>query len=206
MRRVAIGAVTFLLSPPAFAHIPLLRGRLVDDVRHSDVIVVGTVDRVVDVAPRTTRTTITVERTLFGSASAPLTFDGSARFVAGRRYVFFIRREGDDRLQCVQASGVIFPSRPEDDAAYAQAVAGIRAALQANEAARPKALRAALIPALRAGEPALRYHAALELAGIAHHGALNADERQQIEAIAANPATDPKLKPLLAMLLKESRQ
>lgn len=189
------------LAQAAVAHVPQLRGRLVDLVGQSDLVVVGTVERVQVVGARRHDTTVRVEGALIGEApQATLTFRARPRVAAGRRFVFFLHRDATG-LECVQASGTVFPARREDDAAYRETVTAIQRALRGSEAARPAALRAALIPALSAAAPPLRYYAVLDLTALVHHG-LTESERRSLERLVADPATDPAIRPTIASLLR----
>jgi len=195
----------YLLSAaasPARAHIPELRGKLVDLVRRSDVIVIGTVQRCDAVKARVTNTTLSVDQTLVGQVSEPnLSFRGPTRFAPAGRYVFFLRRTASG-FEGIQSSGSAFPSRTEDDAAYRQTIGTIREALRAGAEQQLTALRSAMIAALSASASALRYHAALELAALAHHAELTAAEHDALERLGASPATDPALRPLISTLLQ----
>jgi hypothetical protein len=194
--RRAVPLLIIFCAQSAAAHIPQLRGRLIDLVGQSDLVVVGTVDSVSAVDTRLKSTTVRVEGNLVGAApERRLTFRGRARFAPGRRFVFFLRRSGAG-FECVQPSGTQFPSRPEDDAAYRDAVTAIQRALAVPVADRASALRAAMIPALSAGAARLRYYAVLELASLAHHG-LTEPERRALEQLAADPESDPAVRLLV---------
>ena len=197
--RPYLALALLVAAEPASAHIPQLRGRLLDLVAHSDVVVVGTVETASPLDPRTNSTTIRTETALVGEAPAPtLTFRGAARFPVGSRFVFFLRRNGS--FECVQPSGTLFAARPQDDAAYRVTVTGIKLAQREPADKQPAALRTALIPALSAGVPTLRYHAVLELAALAHHG-LSDTDRQALARIAADPSTDATIRPIIKTLL-----
>jgi hypothetical protein len=202
-RTVLCALIVSLLgaAQPAAAHVPQLRGRLIELVGQSDLIVVGTVENVRAVATRQHDTTIRLEGHLLGTTpAATVTVRARPRFAPGKRFVFFLRRAGAG-LECVQPSGAVFPSRPEDDAAYRATITAIQQALRARGADRPAALRAALIPALSAAAPPLRYHAVLELGALSHHG-LTGPERRSLERLAADPATDPAIRPVLTSLIR----
>jgi hypothetical protein len=185
----------------AVAHIPQLRGRLIDLVGRSDLIVIATVENTKRIDTRLNETTARVEARLAGDTQdARLTFRSQPRFATGRRVVVFLRRTGSG-FECVQASGTVFPARPEDDASYRDAVEAIRQALRADEAGRAARLRAALIPALSASAPPLRYYALLDLASLTHHGLTEA-ERRALEGVLADASTDPAIRPVIASLLK----
>lgn len=210
-RAVTIGAgsAALLLSlliavaQPGHAHVPQLRGRLADLVGQSDLVIVGTVEQASTVAGKTKRTTARVDEVLIGAPPGPsLTFEGPARFPAGR-FVFFLRRDGAG-FDCVQPSGTPFPASAPDDALYRQTITGVKDALRGPEDVRVAALRAALIPALSASAPALRTHAALELANLAHHP-VTQSERESLERIAADPTTDPGIRSVAETLLRAAR-
>jgi len=192
-------AVLVCLATPAAAHVPQLRGRLIDLATQSDVIVFATVEQ----SSRTREgnaTTIRVDRWLAGAASdQTVVFIGGPRVAPGERYVFFLRRE-PGRLTCLQPTGTVFASRPQDDRAYTDAIAAIRAAVASSEDVRAVALRTAMIGALTAPAPVLRFHAVLELAALAHDG-FPERERRALERIAADPSTDPAIRPALTSLL-----
>lgn len=197
---LAIGLLV-CVAQPAAAHVPQLRGRLIDLVSQSDLVVVGTVEDVRAVGPQLNDTTVRVEGQFIGEATdAPLTFRARPPFAPGQRFVFFLHRDGAS-LSCVQPVGTVFPSRPQDDAAYRQTITAVQRALPAVEGERAAALRAAIIPALSAAAPPLRYHAVLELAALAHHGLTEA-ERRALEQLATDPATDPAIRPILVSLLR----
>jgi hypothetical protein len=192
-----------LVPRAAAAHVPQLRGRIIDLVSQSDLVVVGTVESVRALEARQYDTSVRVEGQIIGAAAEPtLTFHARLRFAPGQRFVFFVRRAGAD-LECVQPSGTVFPARPEDDAAYHAAISGIERALAVAVDQRPAALRAVIIPALSATAPPLRYHAILELDALAHHG-LTEPERQSLERLSADPTTDPAIRPLVTSLLHTS--
>lgn len=204
MRRLALAtllpALLLVALDTARAHIPQLRGRLLDLVAQSDVVAVGTVETASALDPRTNSTTVRIETALVGEAPGPtLTFRGAARFPVGSRFVFFLRRDGSG-FECVQPSGTLFPARPQDDAAYRVTVTGIKLAQREPADKQPAALRTALIPALSAAVPTLRYHAVLELAALAHHG-LSDTDRQALARIAADPSTDATIRPIIKTLL-----
>ncbi|MGH7786635.1 MAG: hypothetical protein ACRERC_07195 [Candidatus Binatia bacterium] len=185
---------------PATAHLPQMRGRLIDLVSQSDVIVIATVERTRAAALRQHDTTVRVEEHIAGlSTPAEITFRSARRFAPGKRYTFFLRREATG-LVCAQPSGTVFAARPEDDASYRQTVAAIQRALRTGAAEHTAALRAAIIPALSSPAPALRFHAVLELGALAHHGLADAD-RQALERVAADPRTDATIRPIVSDLL-----
>jgi hypothetical protein len=193
-------AILVLAAQAASAHIPQVRGRLIDLVSQSDLIIVGSVENVKPVDAGRNETTARVVGELVGDTDdAAVTFRGRARFAPGQRSVFFLRRAGTS-LEVLQPLGAVFASRPQDDAAYRATIVAIQRALPTPADERPAALRAAIIPALSAAAPPLRYQAALELAGLAHHG-LTPSERHALERLAADPATDAAIRPLLASLL-----
>lgn len=191
------------LVQPAAAHLPQVRGRLIDLATQGDVIVFATVEQSQRAAPRRNETRIRVARALVGAAAEEtLAFIGGPRFAPGQRYLFFLRREGGD-LTCLQPTGTVFAARPEDDRAYADAIAAIRAARGADENVRAVALRTAMITALGAPPAALRFHAVLELAALAHDGFPDR-ERRALQRIVADPNTDPALRPVLTAMLASS--
>jgi hypothetical protein len=188
---------------PAAAHVPQLRGRLVDLVAASDLVIVGTVEQVTALEARATSTTVRVDATLVGEAPTPtVTFRSQPRFAAGGRFVFFLRRAGAG-FECVQPAGTVFRSSVADDDRYRAVVTGIRLARRGSPETQPAALRAALVPALSAAAPALRYHAVLELAALAHHG-LSPSERQSLQRLAADPATDTAIRSIVRGILDQS--
>ena len=177
-----------------------MRGRLIDLVSQSDLIVVGTVESVRPIDGRVHDTTVRPHDSFVGTAGAdPIIFRAKRRFAPGERFVFFLRRDGGG-WECVQPAGTVFPSRPVDDAAYRATVVAIQRALSVDAAERPAALRAAIIPAVSATAPPLRYHAVLELGALAHHG-LTDTERQSLQRLVVDPATDAAIRPILASLL-----
>jgi hypothetical protein len=188
---------------PAPAHVPQLRGRLVDLAAQSDLVIIGTVEQVGALDSRTKSTTVRIDATLAGEApAATVTFRSGPRFATGRRFVFFLRRDGSG-YECIHPAGTVFPSAVSDDDGYRAAVTAIRLALRGRPETQPAALRAALVPALSAAQPALRYHAVLELAALAHHG-LSPSERQSLQRIAADPATDPAIRSIVRGILDQS--
>jgi hypothetical protein len=199
----ALSLVSILAAQAAVAHVPQLRGRVVDLVGRSDLIVIATVEESKRVDGRLNVTTVRVEAPLVGEPKdARLTFRSQPRFATGRRFVFFLHRAATE-LECLQASGTVFPARREDDASYRDTVTAIRQALRADAAGREAALRAALIPALSATAPPLRYYAVLDLAAVAHHG-LTESERRSLERLIADSSTDPTIRPVIAALLQRS--
>jgi hypothetical protein len=208
MRRCTLCAVAVLLLlgwvTDAAAHVPELRGRLVDLVGRSDAIAVGTVTSSVPVDKRLNTTTVRLDAVFSGAleSGATLSFASRPRFAAGRRFVFFLGRNGT-ALECLQESGTVFPTDSADDAAYRQTVLAIAAALRGAAGERDAALRAALIPALSAPASALRYYAVLDFAALTHHG-LSGEERQQLQRLVDDPATDPAIRPVIAGLLHRS--
>jgi hypothetical protein len=204
-RSLGYWALTALLlwGGGATAHVPPLAGKLVDCVARSDLVVAGTVERIVDVKTRMVETTVRIERIISGEVRAErVTFHGSARFAPRERYVVFLRRRGGG-FEGVQGAGTLFTSRPEEDAVYERTVVAIAQALRAAPPVHADQLRLALIPALRKSPPPLRYHAALELGALAHHGALSAESRRALEDTAGDAGLDPALKGLVATLLRE---
>jgi opacity protein-like surface antigen len=196
----AVLILATLCATVAAAHVPPVAGKLVDCIQQSDLIVAGVIERIANVDALTVETTVHVERTFVGIApDTRVTFRGGARFAAHERYVVFLRR-GETAVIGVQAAGTLFPSRAADDAQYRDVITAVRTALTAEGDTRVERLRSALIPALRAQPEPLRYHAALELGALAHHGALSAAHRDALDAIAADPRTDVKLRRLIALL------
>jgi hypothetical protein len=203
-RGLAIALLVVVVQPAA-AHVPELRGRLIDAVGRSDLVVVGTVEQVRVRAARQNDTTVRVVARLIGETNATtVTFGARPRFATGERFVFFLRRT-DAGLECVQAAGTVFRARPEDDAAYRETIPAIQRALQVAEKDRAAALRAAIIPALSAPAPTLRYYAVLDLSALAHHG-LTEPDRRSLERLVADPATDPAIRPIVAGLLRTAPQ
>ena len=197
-----LALATLMAVQPAVAHVPIVRGRLVDLVQRSDVVVIGTADRVQPVGPRLIETTMRVELLLLGSSpGSTVTFQGLTRFAPGARYVVFLHRTGNG-FEGTQASGTVFPASRDNDADYRATIEAIRHALVAELAHQTDALRAALIPALSSSAPELRYHAALELSALAQDGhGPSAAERRSLQQLLSSPACDPALQPLVAHLL-----
>jgi hypothetical protein len=190
-------------SGPAAAHLQVLRGKLLDLVQRSDLIVIGTAERVIPIGTSLVDTTIATAQVLAGTTiEKHLTFRGPTRFAPGERYVFFLQHTPTG-LSGMQDAGTVFPCTPADDAVYRSTVQALSRALRSEVATRADTVRAALLPALAAGSPPLRYHAALELNALARAGhAPNAIEQARIEALRHDPATDPALQPLLSGLLR----
>jgi hypothetical protein len=188
---------------PAAAHLQVLRGKLVDLVQRSDLIVIGTADSVVPIGTSLVDTTVTVGHVLAGTTTEQrLTFRGPTRFAPGERYVFFLHHTPTGFVG-EQDSGTVFPCTPADDVIYQSTVQALTRALRTEVTARPDAVRAALLPALTANPAPLRYHAALELRALAQAGhPPNATERLRIEQLLHDPAADPALSPLLNELLR----
>jgi hypothetical protein len=199
-----VSALALALAGVAQAHVPVLRGRLVELVRHCDTVVIGTAERVEVHGPRLIDTAVRVKHVLLGSwQPAIVTFRGPTRFAPGQRYVFFLRH-GISGFEGIQESGTVFPAAPADDAIYRRTVTAIAHALHTDPSQQTDALRAALIPALSAHALPLRYHAALELAALAEggHGPTRR-ERRDLQRVLARPDTDPALRPVLTQLLRE---
>lgn len=208
-----------MIAATSDAHLPALRGRLVELVRAADVAVIGRVIEVREVRPRQLDTTLAVERTLLGTAATAslksqstvtpdalvartVDFRGQTRLLAGERYAVFLRR-GANGLESVHASGTVMATPASDDSLMQSTVDGIRTALAAAPEVQAATLRRALIPALSASGRALRYYAALELGSLGQHdGAPGAGERRAIEQVLADPQLDPALRPLLETLLR----
>ena len=191
-------ALVLLTANAAAAHLPMLRGKLVELVRQSDCIVIGTVNRVRAVDARRLDTTMTVEHQLAGTLpESTLTFRGSTRVAMGERYVFFLHRVGLG-FDAVQDPGTVFPVIGGDVEGYRRTIEAVARALQGNASNRDEQLRAALIPALSASAGPLRYHAALDLAELTEHGSPpGPDARAALLRVLASPGTDPALRPLL---------
>jgi hypothetical protein len=199
---VAVGMLA-LAAQPAAAHVPELRGRLVDLVSRSELIVTGTVEAVRTVDTRRFDTTLRVDRVLLGETKdRTVAFRGGPRLAPGKRYVVLLRRAGP-ALECIQPSGTVLPARPEDDEAYGKTIAAIEGALRRPENERAAALRTVLIPVLSSSVPPLRYYALLDLSARAHSG-LSAADRQSLERLLADPATDPVLRPIVTGLLNKA--
>ena len=199
----ALSLATVLAGTPAIAHLPAIRGKLVELVQRSDLIVIGSADRVIPVGTSLVDTTVTIAEVLAGTADEKhLTFRGPTRFAPGERYVFFLHRTPDG-FAAQQDSGTVFPCTAADDAIYRSTVQALSHALQSDVAARPDAIRAALLPALTAMSDPLRYSAALELVSLAQSGhPPTLAERARIEQLLHDKATDPALQPLLNALLR----
>jgi len=190
-------------SVPASAHIQVLRGKLLDLVQRSDLVVIGTADKVTPIGTSLVDTTVKIATVLAGTSTAKqLTFRGPTRFAPNERYVFFLNQSATGFVG-VQDAGSVFPCTPADDAVYRTTIQSLRRALGSELATRPDAVRAALLPALTATPAPLRYNAALELSALAHQGhPPNAVERTRIEKLLHDPATDPTLAPLLTELIR----
>jgi hypothetical protein len=192
-----------LAAQPAAAHVPELRGRLIDLVSRSELIVIGTVEAVRTVDTRHFDTTMRVDRVPLGETNdKTVAFRGGPRLAPGKRYLVLLRRSGA-ALECIQPSGTVLPARPEDDDAYRKTIAAIERALRTPESERAAALRTALIPVLSSSVPPLRYYAVLDLSARAHSG-LSASDRRSLERLLADPATDPALRPIVTGLLNQS--
>jgi hypothetical protein len=196
-----IGSLALLVAGPASAHIPSLHGRLIDLIRRSDVIVLGTADKLQPVGARLVDVALTVDAVIVGTApEGKLIFRGPIGMAPGERYVVFLRRSSSG-FESVQPSGTIFPSRREDDADYRRSISSINQALHRDPAQQVDAVRAALIATLSASAPPLRYHAALELAALVEDGHAPTDsERQRLAAVLTSPTLDPALRPMLTAI------
>lgn len=74
---------------------PQLRGRLIDLATQSDVVALGTVERLASTAHGGSETTVRVERLFGGTIEAErIAFTGGPRAAPGQRYVFFLGAEG----------------------------------------------------------------------------------------------------------------
>lgn len=206
-RKTLLVAALILAAAPAWGHINVLRGRLVDLVKQSDVVIIGVVTVPASASTSGKDLEIDVVGTIRGTIDGKsLTARTSARLMQGERQVIFLAREGDG-FRCVHGSGTRFPATADDDADYRRAVEGIAAALHLPEDEQIRALRAALIPALRAKSLPLRYHAGLELTALDHDGhPLTAAERAAIERIRAEPDFDATLSPIVDGLLRTAPQ
>jgi hypothetical protein len=205
MRRLFfVGIAIVALASSLAAHINVLRGRLVDLVRQSDVIIIGVVTLPASLSPDRKSLGINVVETLRGELDQKaLTAQTSARLINSERQVIFLKREGSG-FRCVQPSGTRFPATPADDAVYRGAIDGIAAALRLPEDQQVHPLRAALIPALSSKSLPLRYHAALELSSLQHEGhELTAEERTAIEKVRSAPDFDPSLRDMVEGLLRQ---
>jgi len=193
-------------ASPGEAHINALRGRLIDLVRQSDVVIVGVVTRPASLSPSGKDLSIDVLEIIRGELDQKaLTARAVAHLIAGERQVIFLKREGAG-FRCVQASGTRFPATPEDDAEYRRTIEGIAAALRLPQDQQVGPMRAALIPALRSKATSLRYHAALELTSLNHEGhPLTAGEREAIQQVRNAPDFDPTLEPIVEGLLREPK-
>jgi len=203
LRGLLVFICVLVIGTPAMAHLQILHGKLLDLVQRSDLIVIGTAQRVVPIGTRLVDTTISIARVLTGTVTEKqLTFRGPTRFAPGERYVFFLHHTATG-FTGEQDSGTVFPCAPADDALYASTVQGLSRALRSDLATRPDAVRAALLPALAAQAPPLRYHAAFELRTLAQTGhPPNAAERIRIEQVQHDPSGDPALQPLLTEILR----
>lgn len=187
-----------LLASAATAHVPAMKGRLVDLVNQSDLVVVGTVESVNAVSgnKRLWDDAVRVDETFIGEAPTKrIMVRSQTRLTADRRFVLFLRRSGDG-YECLQPTGAVFPSRAEDDAGYRETVTAIQRGLRVPANDRAQALTGALIPALSAQSQQLRYQAVLEIAALAHHG-LSDPQRRSLEQLAAQPDADPAVKALV---------
>jgi hypothetical protein len=206
-RRNAFGLLVLLwvlaASTPAAAHLKVLRGKLLELVQRSNLIVIGTAERVIPIGTSLVDTTVKVAHVLAGtSTETRLTFRGPTRFAPGERYVFFLHHTPTG-FAAEQDSGTVFPCTPADDAVYRRTVEALTHALRTAVATRDDAVRGALLPALTATPAPLRYHAALELRALADAGhPPNAAERARLEQLLRDPATDPALRPLLNEFLR----
>ena len=187
------------------AHVQTVRGKLVDLVQRSDLIVIGTAAQVVHIDNTHVDTTVRIAAVLAGAtAERRLTFRGPTRFAPQERYVFFLRRTATG-FGALQESGTVFPCTPADDAIYRSTIHALRQALRAPEDTRADTVRAALIPALTAAAEPLRYHAAFEIRALTASGhPPTAEERTRLQALAGDPATDPALRPLLDAILRDT--
>ena len=198
-----VALLGLLFAAPTTAHLKIVQGRLIDLVQRSDVIVIGTITGERPASPQTADVVVHVDRVLAGKLNASTVAARSAAdFAPTMRDVLFLRRVGSG-WESIAPAGTVFPTQPHDDAAYRQTITAIRRALRHEPATRIQALRAALLPALSASAPPLRYHAALELHALTHAGhPLLPRERHTLERLVADAHTDPALRPLLSGLLR----
>jgi hypothetical protein len=192
-----------LPAAPAAAHIKALRGHLIDIVGRSDVVVIAVVTQPASASATGEEISFDVVEVVLGDLTdGALKARTSARLVAGERQVVFLKREAAG-YRCTQPSGTRFPATLADDGDYRRVVVAVAAALRLPDEEQIRALRAALIPALRAASMPLRYHAALDLSSLSHEGHdLSPEERKQIEAVRSAADADPTLRPILDALLR----
>jgi hypothetical protein len=202
-RLVACAVIALAIVQPTSiaAHLQPLAGRLVDLVRRSDLVVVGVITRPGGPSPDATLQ-IEIEKIFLGAVEEKsLEVRCAARLGVGERHVVFLTVHPEGFL-CAQSARSRFPASAVDDADYERTLRALANALRLPEAKRIPALRAALIPALRASAMELRYHAGLELVALNHPDhPLNPEERQAIAAIRNDTHLDPALRLLLERLL-----
>jgi hypothetical protein len=203
--RILVALIVLIAASAAPAHINALRGRLVDLVHRSDVVLVGIVTVPASLSSSGKDLRIEIIETIHGKLDEKaITAATQARLIQDERQIIFLKREGTG-FRCVQPSATRFPATPEDDTDYRRAVEGIAAALRLPQEEQLHALRAALIPALQAKSMPLRYHAALELTALNHEGhQLTAEEHAAIDKIRNAPDFDPALAPIVDGLLRKA--
>ena len=201
-----LAAALLAAALPATAHMPLVKGRLVDLTQRSDAIVIGRVSATAPIRDRQVVATVQIDRVLSGDLAhqSRLAFRASSGLASGERQVLFLVRT-DSGYASVQQPGTVFPCRPEDDATYLAAVTDVHRALTLRGDAQVTALRAALIPLLSASVAELRYHAALELSALAAggHGPTPAEQAALARWLEA-PGSDPALRPIVRSVSSRS--
>jgi len=196
--------LVLIVGSAAWAHIPTVRGHLVASTRDAEIIVVGTVRDVTAVGPRSDDVDVTIDHKLRGATPQDkLRFRSPHQLGVGDRCVLFLRHAAG-AWESVTPSGTIFPAKPSDDPDYQKVIGSLVSAFALPDAARPNAVRAALLPALTASNDTLRYHAALELAALAEAGhGPNPTEKAQLQSLLSKKDFDPALQPLIQGLLRE---
>lgn len=199
-RRTAVALALLLWSVGAAAHVPFLRGHLLDLVQNADRIVIARVDEATRRPAGDSRLKLTVLSTITGKPRPPAIEVLSPSYLApGSEQVLFLKN-GEEILS-LAPRGASFASDARSRDSYRRAIGALRQAI--NENSRARSLRAVLLAALRSPAPSLRYEAALALNQLQHDGPpLTAAEAHQLKQLLADPKLDPVLAPLLQSLLR----
>lgn len=183
----------------------MLRGHLLDLVQRAERIVVVEITSAERRPIGDSRLSGLVVANLHGPPRPrTLRLLSAAHLASGRRYVLFLRRQGEE-IESLAPAGVVFQAPADDQRFYRHSLKRLSVALQRAEPNRTDDARAALIGALSAAPHALRYHAALNLSVLtdAGHGP-TASERRRLKRLLQS-SSDPALAGLLASILRRSQ-
>ncbi len=170
----------------------MVHGQLLELCERADVVVVA---KILELANDDTAT-IEPLAILSGTAIDRTAIAANGNLARGEIHVLFLSRAA--ALQNLMPRGVVFLTDTTQAASLRRLIQSLRHALAQSEAARPDAVRAALMPCLTSPMTALRYDCAMTFNRLVRDGhGPTPRERRELDRLLARPDADPALAILL---------